>query len=190
MVRAAALFCLLLVAPAGAQQPAKPNAILLIAKPGLPDPNFSEAVVLVTQSPDQHTVGVILNRPTQRSVDKSGEPFYFGGPVMREVMVAVFRAERASAAAFHVLRGIYLSMDPADVDPQKARGGQRYRLYLGFSGWAPGQLENELRRDSWYVLPANEALLFRADTGGMWRELVDKAQKQKAPHARGAELYF
>lgn len=175
----------LFAGPAMAQQAVKPNAILLVAKPGLLDANFRESVVLVTQAPDQHTLGVILNRPTQRKVDKSGEPFYFGGPVMGQAMVALFRAERASEAAFHVLKGIYLSMHPADVDPQKVRRGQRYRLYLGFSGWAPGQLENEMRRDSWYVLPASEELLFRADTGGMWRELVDKAQKRKAPHVRG-----
>ena len=182
----AALALLLFSIPALAQQAgARPNAILLIARPGLPAPYFSETVVLVTQAPDQNTVGVILNRPTQRKAEKTGEPLYTGGPVMREAMVAVFRAERASDAAFHVLEGIYLSMHPADVDPQKARRGQRYRIYLGFSGWAPGQLADEMRRDSWYVLPASEELLFRADTAGMWRELVDRVQKRKAPHARG-----
>ena len=181
----AALALLLFATPAVAQQVAKPNAILLVAKPGLADANFRETVVLVTQAPEQHTVGVILNRPTRRKVDKSGEPFYFGGPVMRQAMVALFRAERASESAFHVLKGVHLSMHPADVDPQKVRRGQRYRLYLGFSGWAPGQLEDEMRRDGWYVLPASEELLFRADTGGMWRELVDRAQKRKAPHVRG-----
>lgn len=184
MLRAAAMTCLLLGAPAMAQEAARPNAILLVAKPGLADPNFSETVVLVTQTPEQHTVGVILNRPTPRKLEGSGEPLYFGGPVMREVMVALFRAEQAPQKAFHVLKGIYLSMHPEDVDPQKARAGQPYRLYLGFSGWAPGQLESEMRRDGWYVLPASAELLFRTDTSGLWRELVDKALKRKAPQAQ------
>ena len=190
MRRCAALLCLaLLAAPATGQKDpkpkpeAKPNAILLIAKPWLPDPNFRETVILVTQSPDQHTVGVILNRPTSRTYDKTGETLYFGGPVMRQAILTVFQAERAPEAAFHVLRGIYLSMHAADVEQALSRRGQRFRLYSGFSGWAPGQLQDEMKRDSWYVLPATEDLLFRPDTSGMWKELLERAQKgQHAPN--------
>ena len=75
------------------------NAILLIAKPDLLDPNFRETVVLVTQAADASTVGVILNRPTSAKHEQSGETLYFGGPVMREVIVALFRAERAPEAS-------------------------------------------------------------------------------------------
>src|SRR5690349_4792919 len=86
------------------------NAILLVAKPDLPDPNFRETVVLVTQTEDASTVGVILNRPTARRHDQTGETLYFGGPVMREVIVALFRTEGAPrAAAFHVLKDLYLT---------------------------------------------------------------------------------
>jgi putative transcriptional regulator len=154
-----------------------PNAILLVAKPGLADPNFRETVVLVTQSPDAHTVGVILNRPTQEKHEKTGEPLYFGGPVMRQAIVALFKSENEPAApAFHVLKNIYLSMHPGIVEPLLANPGPQHRLYTGFSGWAPGQLESEMAREGWYVLPASEALLFRRDTAGMWRELVEKAR--------------
>ena len=148
-----------------------PNAVLLVAKPGMADPNFRETVVLVTQAPDASTVGVILNRPTNRKHEASGEAVYEGGPVMREVLVALFRAEREPPAAFHVLPGVYLSMHPDNV----AAPARERRLYAGFAGWAPGQLQNELARDAWYVLPANIDLLFRNDTGSLWRELVDKA---------------
>ena len=180
------LLCLALLAAAAETeaQPkrkteAKANSILLIAKPWLPDPNFRETVILVTQSPDQHTVGVILNRPTTRLYDRTGETLYFGGPVMRQAVVAVFHAERPPEAAFHVLRGIYLSMHPADVEQALARRDKRLRLYEGFAGWAPGQLENEMKRDSWYMLPATEELLFRSDTKGMWKELLERVQKRK-----------
>src|SRR4051812_34383489 len=134
--KAAALALLLLIPVAAAQQNEPPNALLLIAKPELQDPNFRETVVLVTQAADASTVGVILNRPTNLKNAK-GEPLWFGGPVMREVTVALFRSERApSAAAFPVLKGVYLSMHPANMDALSA--GQRHRLYSGFSGWAPG----------------------------------------------------
>jgi len=174
----------LFVAPAAGQQrpktEPKPNSILLIAKPSLPDPNFRETVILVTQSPEHHTVGVILNRPTARRYDRTGETLYFGGPVMRQAVLAMFQAERAPEAAFHVLKGVYLSMHPADVEQALSRRGGRLRLYEGFSGWAPGQLEAELKRDAWHMLPATEELLFRPDTKSMWKELLERVQKRKS----------
>jgi putative transcriptional regulator len=164
-----------------------PNAILLVAKPTLVDPNFRETVVLVTQARDFSTVGVILNRPTQQKLselmpgapgaERYAEPVYFGGPVMRQVVVAVFRSpEPPKAAAFHALKDVYLSMHPLNVEPLLAGAPEHYRLYAGFSGWAPRQLESELARDSWYVLPANEEIVFRKDTSGMWTELLEKAR--------------
>jgi putative transcriptional regulator len=174
------LFFLVLSAPAAAQVEA-PNAILLIAKPELLDPNFRETVVLVTQTPDASTVGVILNRPTARKHEQTGETLYFGGPVMREVLVALFRAERApDAAAFHVLKDVYLTMHPANIEPLLKQRAGNYRLYAGFAGWAPAQLESEMQRDGWYVQPASAELAFRKDTTGMWEEMVRKARGRVA----------
>jgi putative transcriptional regulator len=159
---------------AAAQQALPPNGVLLIAKPGLDDPNFGRSVVLVTQAPDFSTVGVILNRPT--SVRYQGRPVWMGGPVMRQVVVAVFRSEATpNPAAFHVLRNIYLTMHPEIVDGLIADDKARYRLYGGFSGWAPRQLENEFQRDGWYVMPADESIIFREDTSKLWEELVERA---------------
>ena len=144
--------------------PHPPNAVLLVAKPDLLDPNFRETVVLAHQAEDGSTVGVILNRPQ--------EPLAFGGPVMRQIPVVLFRAAQPpEAPAFHVLPDVYLSMHPQNVD----NGAQTGRLFAGFAGWAPGQLESELARDGWYVLPASEEIVFRKDTRGLWEELVRKA---------------
>jgi putative transcriptional regulator len=170
----------------GAAQ-AQPNGLLLIAKPGLPDPNFSETVVLVTRSTDEGAVGVILNRPTGRRLadvaprlqgaQNFTQPLYAGGPVMRQVVVAVFGADATPPqAAFHVLGSVYLSMHPANIEALLAQPGARTRLYAGFSGWAPEQLERELDSGSWYVLPAREEYLFRQDTSTLWHELVRRAQ--------------
>ena len=161
-----------------------PNGVLLIASPGLGDPNFRQTVVLASQTRDGNTVGVILNRPTPAKHERTGAPIFFGGPVMREVLVALFSSERApEAAAFHVLKGTYLTMHPLNLEklfegaPARARG---YRLFSGFAGWAPGQLEAELARNDWLVLPASAGLVFRSDTSGMWDELVRKARGRVA----------
>ena len=160
-----------------------PNGVLLVAKPELVDPNFRETVVLVSQTPDGSTVGVILNRPTPRRHETSGDPVGFGGPVMREVLVALYRSERQpEAAAFHVLRGVYLTMHPQNIEPLLEKDSDRssHRLFMGFSGWAPGQLESELAREGWFVLPASAEILFRKDSSGMWEELVRKARGRVA----------
>lgn len=188
MSRWAALAALFLAAAASAE----PNAIVLVAKPELADPNFSGTVVLVTRTPTGDTVGVVLNRPTRLKLSDVAPEFprasayrerlYAGGPVLEAVIVALFRSPAAPAApAFQVLDGVYLSMHPDSINSllaQPAAGA--FRLFAGFSGWAPGQLEAEIDRDSWYVLPATEDLLFRQETSGMWRELIDRLQSRRA----------
>jgi putative transcriptional regulator len=164
-----------------------PNAILLVAKPDLVDPNFSRTVVLVTRAEDASSVGVILNRPTSVRHEGTGEPIYSGGPVMPRTLVALFRSEDVPPApSFHVLQGIYLSMQPEIVQ----RPQPPYRLYAGFAGWMPGQLESEIARDGWYLLPASEELLFRRDSAGMWEELLDRASAHRTRAAGMAKPAF
>lgn len=175
--------------PAAAQQRDPPNGVFLVAKPGLLDPNFRQTVVLVTQAPDFSTVGVILNRPTRLTLQQilpeefpsSGyrDPVFFGGPVMREALVAVFLADTAPAApAFHVLKDVYLTMHPDNLRLLLADGARRFRLYAGFAGWAPRQLESEFQREGWYVLPADVETIFRSDMEGVWQELVRRAENR------------
>lgn len=166
---------------AQAQERDAPNALLLVAKPDLLDPNFRETVVLVTQTPDYSTVGVVLNRPTPVKDERSGAPVFSGGPVLPRTLVALFRSETApQAPAFHVLKHVYLSMHPDNIERLLAGPVGRSRLFAGFSGWAPRQLEAEIGRGGWYVMPAKEEILFRNDTAGMWRELVERARGERA----------
>jgi len=166
---------------------AQPNAILLVAKPGMPDPNFSETVVLVTWTEEMSTVGVVLNRPSVlRLVDiapswPGGEDFkeqiYSGGPVMPQVLVAVFESEnQPKERAYRLLPRFYISMHRGNLEPLIRKPPARMRLYAGFSGWAPRQLESEVDRGTWFMLRATEDVIFRKDTTGMWQELVEKAQ--------------
>ena len=80
-----------------------------------------------------------------------------------------------AAAAFHVLKNVYLTMHPENIAQLLAAPAAQYRLYAGFSGWAPRQLESEFTRDDWYVLPADAAMLFRKSTDGLWEELLERA---------------
>jgi putative transcriptional regulator len=174
---------------ADAQQALPANGLFLIAKPSLTDPNFERAVVLVTQTEDASTVGVIINRPSKLKLSQFiapelptqnyRDPLFLGGPVMRQAIVAVYRADAVpEAPAFHVLKNVYLTMHPDNIEKLLADPAARYRLYAGFSGWAPNQLESEFTRDGWYFLPADEATLFRDGAEGLWEELVERAMRR------------
>src|SRR5258706_3948455 len=176
---------------AAEQRPEAADSVLLVAKPGLQDPRFSETVVLVVRTPDLETVGVILNRPLRLKLSEIDDdealaknyrgPVFFGGPVMERTLVALFRSAQApEASAFHVLEDVYLSIHPANVERLLRSQGAGYRIYAGFSGWAPRQLETEIERDGWYVLPASAELLFRADTAGLWEELLERTRGKRA----------
>lgn len=178
----AALALLLACAAAPAQEPKlqaqRANSVLLVARTGLVDPNFRHTVVLATQTTDGTTIGVILNRPTTN--EHQGRPLWFGGPVLERVVVAVYDSPRPPpATAFHVLAQVYLTMQPATIEALLAAPAARFRLYAGFSAWGPGQLQGELGREAWYVLPAEESLLFRDDTESLWEELLAKATAPK-----------
>jgi len=197
MLRAAVLLLALAAgAPLLAQQNLPANGLFLIAKPTLLDPNFTKTVILVTQTEDASTVGVIINRPSilklsdllsrDFPVQNYRDVVYFGGPVLRQAIVAVYRSETVpAAAAFHVLKNIYLTMHGDNLKRLLATPGAQYRLYAGFSGWAPNQLESEFVRDGWYVLPADEAMLFRKSADGLWEELVERAAR-RAPRTRNS----
>jgi putative transcriptional regulator len=182
------LACLLGPALAAAQQDQPPNSLLLVAKPSLTDPNFGRSVVLVTQTEDGSTVGVIINRPTTLKLSQFlsdefptanyREPIFFGGPVMLRALVAVFRSETApAAAAYHVLKDVYLTLHSDNLERLLKDPQARYRIYAGYAGWIPRQLESEFMRDSWYFLPADEATVFREKTDGMWEELIERAKR-------------
>ena len=186
MRRWIAVSLLLAATTAQAQQNLPANGLFLIAKPSLADPNFSRTVVLVTQTEDASTVGVIINRPTALKLSQflsnefpTGnyrEPIFDGGPVMRQAIVSVFRSETMpSATAFHVLKDVYLTMHPDNIAGLLADPAARYRLYAGFSGWMPRQLQSEFMRDGWHVLPADEATVFRGGVDGLWEELLERA---------------
>ena len=185
ILRAAALALLVAAVPAAAQQDEPANGVLLVARPGMADERFARSVVLVTQLEDGQTLGVVLNKPAPARHE--GQPLWFGGPVLPRSVLALFAAgQPPPAPAFHVLKNVYLTMHPQTVERLLAGDGGRYRLYAGFSAWMPRQLEAELERDAWYVLPAEEALLFREDMDGLWEELVARASGPRTKNAPSA----
>ena len=162
------------------------NGVFLVAKPQMSDPNFRQTVVLVTQMPNGSTVGFIINRPGRRSLaeilpDNEAlrqfkEPFYQGGPVELPGMFAVFRSKENPPGALRVLDDVSFALDPAVVETLLKSPPERLRLFNGYAGWAPGQLQAELALGGWYVLNADADTVFRADMERVWEELIRRVR--------------
>jgi putative transcriptional regulator len=187
----AALLALVALATAAFAQGSS-QALFLIARPGMPDPNFRETVVLVTQEESAEATGVVINRPSNRSLAEVlpgerfkpfQEPIFFGGPVAPQGLFAVFQADRFSGAAVRMLPGLYLAVVPDSIDALLNNPPPKIRFFSGFSGWAPGQLQAELDRGDWLVVDADAETVFQRDTSRLWQDMVRRASAVRADAA-------
>ena len=163
------------------------NAIFLVAKRELGDPNFRETVVLVTHPPQGGPFGVIINRPLgqrlsevfpdQSSLTGRKEVLYFGGPVGRQGLVFLVRSPNPPPGVMMVLRDVFFTSDVELIEKllQRKDPLAGFRIFAGYSGWAPGQLQNELARGGWHVVPADAESVFDKDPAGLWLELIERA---------------
>ena len=180
----------LLAAPAWGAEMLRP-AIFLVAAPDLLDPNFAQTVVLVVFPKDAGPVGVILNRPVPLTLKEAfpdeprlkgrGDQLYFGGPVRINALMFLFRRTDVPQSAFPVIDDLFLSADGGLLDDMLARSeGQVQRFFLGYSGWAVQQLEFEIARGGWYVIPADLDTILNGDPKTLWRNLLLRATAIKA----------
>jgi putative transcriptional regulator len=153
---------------------------LLISSPALVDPNFRRTVVLMTNHDEDGAMGLVLSRPSDVRVedvipDLAGLPgsddvVYVGGPVAPEAIVVLVEFD-----------------DPEDVEPIIGRVGfvpadrppdelsfKRMRVFAGYSGWGPGQLEGELELSSWIIAPAEPDDAFATDPDELWRMVLHR----------------
>jgi putative transcriptional regulator len=162
---------------------AKPlTTILLVAKPELRDPNFGDSVVLVMNSIGPAPAGVIINRPTRIPVsrlfpDLEGlaqldDKIYFGGPVQIETVSFLVRADAAPEHATKVVDGVYISADRELLRKLLGRDKpmEGLRIFIGYSGWAPGQLEAEIEGGSWTLERAEANAIFDRKSERSWPE--------------------
>jgi putative transcriptional regulator len=155
---------------------------LLIAGSSLFDPNFRRTVGLIGHHDDEGAVGVVLNRPTEHLVTEAAPPLaplvapderlYLGGPVQIDaaVVVADFeRPEDAESLVFGSVGFLGEVVDPEDLGPLR-----RARVFAGYAGWGPGQLEAEIDADAWLAAPATARDVFTDDPERLWSEVVGR----------------
>jgi putative transcriptional regulator len=161
---------------------------LLISSGGLFDPNFRHTVVLIGEHNAEGALGVVLNRALEVTVEQavpslsgfvpSGTPLYQGGPVRPTSPVLLAEFSNPASADLLVFGSVGFLV--GDVSPDIQREIVRARVYAGYAGWGPGQLEAEMAGEGWIVEPAREEDVFTDAPDLLWsRVLVRKGGKYR-----------
>ena len=156
--------------------PASLRGHLLVAAPSLIDPNFRRTVVLVGEHGEEGALGVVLNRPSEVTVGEAVPPLgglvgedalvWVGGPVQPQAIVVLGEFEEPERAAALVLGSI--GFLPGEIEPDDLGTLSRARVFAGYAGWGPGQLESELAEESWIVEPAVPDDVFYEEADDLW----------------------
>jgi putative transcriptional regulator len=161
---------------------------LLLAMPQLRDPNFARSVVLLCEHGPEGAVGFVVNRPTDvRAADAvaldppvagdSGLTLWTGGPVEPQRGFLLLGYDpgvdecECVADGFHLTASVGVLRQLLEA-PQGQLSSRRVRLLLGYAGWAPGQLDQELTSSAWLTAPANADLVFETPPSLMWERAI------------------
>jgi putative transcriptional regulator len=190
VLRIVALLALLVAPPfAGAQ--GQDDAIILIAHPAFRDLEYRQTVLVAAPAPNGGHVGVILNRPTRRSLGslfpehepskKVADPVYYGGPFSRGALVALVRADNTpGSGSVLLMKNLYLAFRANTIDHVIEATPNEARYFVGYVGWRPGELRGEIDRGLWSVANADLEVIFRKDTEGLWEELLQQSKRIRA----------
>jgi putative transcriptional regulator len=155
---------------------------LLIAGPGLLDPNFWRSVVLIVEHSEEGALGLVLNRPSETTVGEAvsqleqlldlDDPLYVGGPVQPSALIVLGEFEQPSDAALVAFAdiGVLASGTPEDSPPELRRG----RAFVGHAGWGPGQLDAEIERGDWITEPARPEDAFTSEPAELWEAVLTR----------------
>ena len=158
----------------------------LAASRSLRDPNFAETVIFLIEAGEEGAMGVIVNRPTGipiaealpevENLEESEQHLFSGGPVEPQRPIFLARTRKPTQDSRAVLEDeVFLLTSPEAVkrlfaDPEEK---DSVRVFAGYAGWAPGQLEAEIARGDWHVLSVGSEWIFGEKSEGAWEALLD-----------------
>ena len=169
-----------------AEEEVEPSkGVFLVANPGLPDPRFRRTVVLLLAHGESGTMGLIVNRATDIPLSevlpgldgsrRESHVLFFGGPVALNGIIFLTRSGAPPEGTSHVMEDVYFSGDKEVLQHLlgEKKPTDELRLYVGHSGWAPGQLASEIERGSWRLVRADAHTVFEMDTDTVWRYFIE-----------------
>lgn len=165
---------------------------LLVAPRDAPDSNFAESVILLLHYDDQSALGLMINRRTTVTIARAlhelkgahdrSDVVYFGGPVEQEGVMALLRSSSKPENATALFEDVFVIGARQGLEGVLSSGKSagRLRVYLGYCGWGPGQLDNEVRLGGWYIFDATANLVFDANPDTVWSRLIGRIEYQMA----------
>jgi putative transcriptional regulator len=163
---------------------------LLIAMPGISDPRFERALILVCAHDSRHAMGLAVNRPVEgltvpdllvrldikSEIKAPPDLVLMGGPVERERGFVLHTNDYHAEHSIEVGLGLTLTATRDVLEAMAAASGhpRRSLLALGYAGWGAGQLENEIKESVWLTVEPDEALVFGADHERKWTQALGK----------------
>lgn len=165
---------------------------LLVAARGLPDPNFTETVILLAEHSGEGSMGLIVNRRTDLPLARlfpnlkptPGQPaaLFTGGPVSTDGVLALLRSTVPTSEGRRVFDDVYMIATREGLDEFILAGTEqsRFRVYLGYAGWGPGQLERETTQGAWHVFRADAAVVFDPAPDSLWQRQVRRTEDRMA----------
>ena len=154
----------------------------------LVDPNFRETVVLLIDYGLDGAMGLVINRPSSvklatvfpdiKELEGRADTIYVGGPVAINQILLLVRSERTPEQAELVTDNVYISPSWKMLERliKKPDKDERFRLFAGYAGWAPDQLDFERSRGDWHVLEAEAEMIFSQNPDELWPELIQRAE--------------
>ena len=155
---------------------------LLVSEPFLADSFFKRSVVLLSEHDKKGTLGFILNKPTDVTVNQAVDnfpefeaPLYFGGPVETDTLFYIHTLGETLMGAIEVTKGIWFGGDFETLKKMIEENNvttDQIRFYAGYSGWEPDQLENEMREKAWLVTDAPSDFNFLGEPEVLWGKVL------------------
>jgi putative transcriptional regulator len=164
---------------------------LLVATEEMEDPRLVESVIYIVKHDHEGTMGLMINRPmAQGPIDDLLKGFgaeakgntreiiiHYGGPVSSRQGFLLHSDELLLEDSLKAKDGIAATSDTKMIQAiADGKGPRQFLFMLGYAGWAPGQLEGELRAKRWVVVSADKSLIFGKDAEKKWRQAIDKRQ--------------
>jgi putative transcriptional regulator len=176
---------------AAAQEDRSLAGQLLVATTEMKEPRYAEAVINMVKHDADGTFGLVINRPLAKgSFDdllkgfgletegaKGEVVIHYGGPVSSRQGFVLHSDDVLLESSVRMTNGIAMTADVKMIESMaRGHGPKQSLVILGYSGWAPGQLEMELRANSWFVAAGDKSLIFGKDAEKKWQQAIDKRQ--------------
>ncbi|MBC8046114.1 MAG: YqgE/AlgH family protein [Fimbriimonadaceae bacterium] len=157
--------------------------LFLLSEPFMPDPNFKRTVVLLCEHiEDGGTVGFILNKTLEIKVsdalvdfDEIQNDLFYGGPVAEDTLHYLHCYGDLIEDSLHIVDDVYWGGNFEQLTNLLKAGtldANKIKFFLGYSGWSEGQLDAELKENSWIVAPAKGSYVFGIQENALWKNVL------------------